>query len=136
MALPFHPSPGTVVMCDFTPGFRPPEMVKLRLAVTISPKLKRRNDLVTIVPLSQSAPAPVEAWHHRIDLDLPPPWGAGARWAKCDMLATVGYARLDLPYSKHPVTGSRQRVQRMLPAADVAALRAAIAAALGIVIEA
>lgn len=122
-------------MCDYTSGFRPPEMVKLRLAVTVSPKLKRRNDLVTIVPLSQTCPTILEAWHHRIEVDLPPPWGSGARWAKCDMLATVGYARLNLPYMEHPVTGSRQFVQRQLTGTDVVALRRACAAALGIVIE-
>jgi uncharacterized protein YifN (PemK superfamily) len=132
MALPYHPKPGTVVICDYSSGFQPPEMIKRRLAVTISPKLKHRNDLVTVVPLSSSAPQKMENWHCRIELAIPPPWGDGPRWAKCDMLATVGYHRLNLPHTCHAVTGSRQYVQIELAANVVAELRRAVAHALGL----
>lgn len=132
LSLPYHPIAGTIVVCDYGTGFREPEMVKRRLAVTISPKLKRRNDLVTVVPLSQTEPLAFEAWHCRIDEDVPLPWGPGPRWAKCDMIATVAYARLNLPHFRHPVTGVRQFVQIELDAIKVAELRAAAAAALGI----
>ncbi|AOH82916.1 hypothetical protein AWL63_01910 [Sphingomonas panacis] len=132
MSLPFHPKPGTIVVCDYSTGFREPEMVKRRLAVTISPKLKRRSDLVTIVPLSTTAPNPEEKWHHKLELLLPPPWGDGPRWAKCDMLSTVGYARLNLPHTRHPVTGSRQYVQVAISHDDVTAVLDAIRSALGI----
>jgi len=135
MPLPYHPRPGTIVICDYTTGFRAPEMIKRRLAVTISPKLKRRDALVTIVPLSMSTPAPVEPWHVQVPNDIPDPWGPGPRWAKCDMVATVGYARLNLPHSKHRVTGVRQYHQIELDKAQVAQLRRAVAAAIGIVIE-
>ena len=134
MALPYHPNPGTVVICDYTTGFRPPEMVKRRLAITISPKLKRRNNLVAVIPLSETCPEPLENWHHQIELVIPPPWGDGPRWAACDMLATVCYDRLNLPYTKHPVTGSRKYNQIEL-AAEVAELRRKAALALGIVID-
>ncbi|SDA34652.1 type II toxin-antitoxin system PemK/MazF family toxin [Sphingomonas sp. NFR15] len=132
MPLPFHPKPGTIVVCDYSTGFREPEMVKRRLAVTISPKLKRRNDLVTVVPLSTTAPHAEEPWHHRLELTLPPPWGDGPRWAKCDMLATVGYARLNLPHTRHPVTGARRYVQIQVSDEDVLALLHATRCALGI----
>ncbi|WP_082445900.1 type II toxin-antitoxin system PemK/MazF family toxin [Sphingomonas sp. Leaf20] len=135
MPLPYHPRPGTIVICDYTTGFRAPEMIKRRLAVTISPKLKRRDALVTIVPLSMSVPAPVEAWHVEVPNDIPDPWGPGPRWAKCDMVATVGYARLNLPHSKHHVTGVRQYHQIELDKAQVEQLRRAVSAAIGIVIE-
>jgi len=110
-------------------------MTKRRLAVTISPKLKRRDALVTVVPLSTTAPAPVEAWHVEVPDDIPGPWGAGPRWAKCDMVATVTYARLNLPYSKHHVTGVRLYHQIELEKAQVDQLRRAVLAAIGFVIE-
>jgi len=110
-------------------------MVKRRLAIIISPKLKRRHALTTVIPLSKTEPAPVQEWHVRVDLDVPEPWGPGPRWAKCDMLATVCYDRLNLPYSKHRVTGSRLFHQIELDAETVVRLRRAAAAALGIDIE-
>ena len=36
MPITFHPSPGTVLICDFTTGFQPPEMVKRRHVVVVS----------------------------------------------------------------------------------------------------
>ena len=110
-------------------------MVKRRLAVTLSPKLKRRDALVTVVPLSMSVPTPVERWHVTVDDDVPDPWGPGPRWAKCDMVATVGYARLNLPHSKHHVTGARQYHQIELRDDVVVRLRRAVAAAIGMAIE-
>lgn len=135
MALPYHPRPGTVVVCDYSAGgFRAPEMIKKRLAVTISPKLKRRDDLVSIVPLSATAPPQIEPWHVPINLDVPGPWGFVERWAKCDMVATVGYNRLNLPHYRHEVTQARLFWQHELNEATVASLRSAVACALGIVI--
>lgn len=131
MSLPYHPIPGTLVICDYTTGFRPPEMVKRRLAITISPKLKRRNNLVAVIPLSETCPNPVEEWHHRLDLQLPPPWGDGPRWAACDHVATVAYDRLNLPHTRHPVTNARTYLQVELTD-QVAELRRKVALALGI----
>ncbi|WBO22320.1 type II toxin-antitoxin system PemK/MazF family toxin [Sphingomonas abietis] len=135
MGLPYHPKPGTIVICDYTTGFREPEMVKRRLAVIISPKLKRRNDLATVILLSESVPPEMMHWHMKINLEIPAPWGDGPRWAKADMLATVGYHRLNLPYTKHHVTGSRSYSQIELGSNIVDELRRCAAAALGIVIE-
>lgn len=133
MPLPYHPKPGTIVVCDYAAGgFRAPEMTKRRLAVTISPKLKRRNDLVTVVPLSQTEPKPLESWHVPLTIAVPHPWGGDPRWAKCDMVATVGYARLNLPHTRHPVTNQRLFVQIELPEHEVEAIRSAVSAALGI----
>jgi len=90
---------------------------------------------VTVVPLSMSAPTPVEPWHIEVPDEIPEPWGPGPRWAKCDMVATVGYTRLNLPHSKHRVTGVRQYHQIELEKAKVDQLRRAVSAAIGIVIE-
>jgi hypothetical protein len=57
--------PGAIVICDFSEGFRPPEMVKIRPVVVISPR-RRTAQLVTVVPLSSVAPLPVQPWHYQL----------------------------------------------------------------------
>ncbi len=57
--------------------------------------------------------------------------GARASWAKCDMVATVGYARLNLPHSRHLVTGARRYHQIEIDAVRVDLLRRAVAAQSG-----
>lgn len=96
--LKFHPKPGSILMCDYRTGFAPPEMVKARPVVVVSPRLRRREGLCTIVPFSTTPPAPVEAHHCALRLlsPLPKPFDAPDVWAKCDMLATVSFQRLDL----------------------------------------
>jgi mRNA interferase MazF len=98
MTLKFHPEPGTILIRDYTTGFREPEMVKRRPVVTISPRLKRRDGLITVVPLSTTPPTPVCDHHCRLTIDpaLPEPFDSPEMWVKADMLATVGFARLDL----------------------------------------
>ena len=44
MPLTFHPDPGTLLVCNFDTGFIPPEMVKRRLVVVISPRLRKRDN--------------------------------------------------------------------------------------------
>lgn len=81
MPLSYYPSPGEIVLCDYATGFIPPEMVKLRPVVIVSPRLRKRGDLVAVVPLSTTAPNPAEppallrhrAWR------LPLHWGSGLR---------------------------------------------------------
>ncbi len=96
MAITYHPKPGAILVCDYQTGFREPEMVKVRLCVVITPRLRRRDGLCTVVPLSTTAPDPVQDYHHEVQLqpELPRPWQGSAKWAKCDMLATVGFHRL------------------------------------------
>jgi mRNA interferase MazF len=96
MAITFHPAPGAILVCNYQTGFREPEMVKTRLCVVITPRLRRRDGLCTVVPLSTTAPNPIEDYHYQVELerDPPNPWGGRVKWAKCDMLATVGYQRL------------------------------------------
>ena len=71
-------------------------MVKTRLCVVITPRLRRRVGLCTVVPLSTTAPNPVEDYHFEVQFprQLPRPWDGASKWAKCDMLATVGHQRL------------------------------------------
>ncbi len=59
--LTFHPKPDTLLICDFDRGFKAPEMVKKRPVVVISPRRRKSTpQLCTVVPLSSSAPNPVE----------------------------------------------------------------------------
>jgi uncharacterized protein YifN (PemK superfamily) len=92
--LTFHPDPGTIVLCDFT-GFRAPEMVKVRPVVVLSPRFRRHQDVVTVVPLSTRRPEPVEPFQHRLRPDAYPPAADRDVWVKSDMLTTVALTRLD-----------------------------------------
>lgn len=98
MALMYHPKAGAILVCDYCTGFVPPEMVKARPVVVVSPRLRHRNDLCTVVPLSTTAPDPVEDYHCSIMLPrpLPKPFDTLPMWAKCDMLSTVSFKRLNL----------------------------------------
>ena len=95
--LTFHPEPGMLLICDFDTGFKAPEMVKKRPVVVISPRRRRSAaQLYTVVPLSTTAPNPVESFHHRMDpKSLPASLRSQDTWAKCDMLYTVSLNRLD-----------------------------------------
>lgn len=97
MALSYHPRTGEIVLCNYNTGFIAPEMVKLHPVVVVSPRLRRRDNLVSVVPLSTTPPTPAELHHCQIALAiaLPKPFDAPIMWAKCDMMATVALARLD-----------------------------------------
>ncbi len=111
------------MICDFA-GYVVPEMIKVRPVVVIA-RNRKNGQLVTVVPLSTTAPTTLEDHHHELAAN-PLPGKSGVRcWAKCDMLATVSLARLDRV--KGP---KRQFVVPVLPAADFEAIRRAVAKAL------
>lgn len=131
MPLTFHPSPGTILMCDFGTGFIVPEMVKVRPVVVVSPRLRTRPKLCTVVPLSSTEPRPPEPYHHRLSQRAYPP-ARGPVWAKCDMLATVSIDRLDRIKVRGP-GGGRSYTTYKMPPDDLAAIRRGIRFALGFV---
>jgi mRNA interferase MazF len=96
-----HPAPGTIVRVDLNQGFRPPEMVKRRPAIVISPPIPGRSFLCSVVPLSTSAPNPALPHHMQITLDppLPAPYDTPTMWVKGDMVLTVAFHRLRLLFS-------------------------------------
>jgi uncharacterized protein YifN (PemK superfamily) len=120
MALLYQPRPGNVVMCDFK-GYVVPEMVKVRPVVVLARNRKNRQ-LVTVVPLSTTAPTALEDHHHQLAANPLPGKVSVICWAKCDMVATVSLARLDRV--KGP---GRQYVVPVLPTADFEAIRRAVA---------
>lgn len=135
MALQFPPKPGLVVICDYDTGFREPEMVKRRLAVVMSPRLPHRDRLCTVVPLSASAPRSGIRYQCKVELpvDPPPPFEGRIKWAKADMLATVSYNRLQLPYNGRDQETSRRKYRIInLKPADMRHIRIAMMHALGL----
>jgi len=72
MSLEFYPDYGTVLICDFSTGFQPPEMVKKRPVVIVSPRKRYNAETVTIVPLSTRPPHAIHAWQHLIDSSVLP----------------------------------------------------------------
>lgn len=125
----FVPAPGNVLLCNFAPGFQPPEMVKLRPVIVVSPSSYNR-DTVTIVPLSTQPPTrPNDTRVVSIDAAK---YGflTQSGYAKGNMVTTVSNGRLYRLID--PATGKQidGRTTR-LNAEDLAAVREAIKAAIG-----
>lgn len=93
MALLLHPKAGMVLSCDFR-GYIAPEIVKRRPVVIISPNHLKRPGLYTVVPLSTTAPDPICNYHYKLKGN-PIPGENKEVWAKCDLVATVAFERLD-----------------------------------------
>ena len=133
MALYFHPNPETLLICDFGTGFRPPEMVKKRPVVVLSPRMRRQSGLCTVVPLSTTVPAPVERFHHRMSpQSLPATLATKETWAKCDMVTAVSLERLDRVLIGRDRRGRRVYVAGAVTAADLTAIRQCVKIALGL----
>lgn len=90
----FYPKCGNVLICDFD-GYIFPEIVKRRPVVVISPNGIVRKDLCTIVPLSTTPPDEIRAYHYLLKGNPIPGSSELVVWAKCDLVATVCYKRLD-----------------------------------------
>jgi len=128
MALTFHPGPGAIVICDFSTGFKPPEMVKVRPVVVISPR-RRMGQLATVVPLSSKEPEKSEPWHYALGAGTYPP-ARSQMWVKADLVATVALDRLDRIMVR--VGGQRTYQVFQLNPAELHSVRLAVKAALGL----
>lgn len=64
--LRFQPRPGQILVCHFGLGFRPPEMVKTRPVLVISPKRRDATMLCTVVPISSKAPEEIRPYHFKL----------------------------------------------------------------------
>lgn len=133
MPIGFHPKPGQVLICDYNTGFIIPEMVKRRPVIVISPRLRRRNDLCTVVPLSTTAPQVIEQYHLEVTLRpaLPAPWSTEVMWVKCDMIATVSFKRLDLIRGPKDFQGKRKYITHSLDGEDLSRIRRCVLYAIG-----
>lgn len=111
MAIKFHPKPGQILLCDFSQGFKEPEMVKAgRPVVVLTKALVGRSGLVTVAALSTVKPNPVRSFHLEIPskyLPMTKRFQNNSSWLKGDMIYTVGFHRLDLIR-----LGTRNRITR------------------------
>jgi uncharacterized protein YifN (PemK superfamily) len=101
------PDRGRIIVVNFERGGQqePPEMNgTLRPCVVVQNNKLQRAGLVTVVPLSTTAPLLVGKQHHLLShlsfRGWPMDWdGQGtARWAKCDYVATIALSRCTDPY--------------------------------------
>lgn len=133
MTVSIHPQPGTIVIVDLNDGFRPPEMVKRRPALILSPPIAKRPFLCTIVPLSTKDPDPPMGHHCKIRVDppLPRPYTSPEMWVKADMVLTVAFHRLRLPFSGWS-QGQRVYDIRVIGQDDLMQVRECVRLALGL----
>jgi uncharacterized protein YifN (PemK superfamily) len=132
MAILYAPPAGSILLCNYETGFIPPEMVKRRPCIVVSPRLAHRDGLCAVVPLSATAPKKEVPYQIRLDLDLPPPWGLEPRWAKGDMISTVCFHRLDMfRTARDPITGKRKYLQLKVKPEELEAVKVAILHGLG-----
>jgi len=60
----FHPRPGQILFCDFSHGFKEPEMVKNnRPVIVLTGSMQGRAELVTVAALSTVPPSVVRPYH-------------------------------------------------------------------------
>ncbi|NIZ13490.1 type II toxin-antitoxin system PemK/MazF family toxin [Phaeobacter sp. HF9A] len=134
MAIKYDVSPRTILLCDYSKGgFRAPEMVKRRPVIAISPRLRHRSGLITVVPLSTTEPERVADYHCKITLASPlPNFTTTECWIKADMIATVSFERLDLFRTRRDQTGKRKYLTPRISEDDFDRVKACITAALGL----
>jgi mRNA interferase MazF len=132
--LHFYPDQRTILICDFN-GFVEPEMMKRRPVVVVSPKRKNGPRACAIIPLSTTPPRPVDLQHCRIKLEppLPAPYEEVECWVKGDMIYTVSFARLSLPFLAKDVGGKRMYDHRLLDEANFELVQNCVAFSLGLV---
>ena len=133
MAIQFNPEQGTILVCDFS-GFVAPEMVKRRPVVVLSPRLRKRDGLCTIVPLSTTTPREVAAYHFKLHVTpvLPEPYNAEYHWVKADMVYTVSFDRLMLMSSGKDASGKRIYDVRVIDKADLMKIQQCLLHGLGL----
>jgi len=125
---------GTIVRCDYSRGgFQPPEMVKPRPAIIISPRLSHRDNLCTIVPISGHYSGRDLSYVVKLEFDppLPEPFSYAVAWVKCDMLATVSFSRLDMFRTERDQTGKRKYLRPCLRSEDFQRVKVGILCGLG-----
>ena len=124
------------MLCDYSMGgFVPPEMVKRRPAIVLAGALPRRGKLLSVVPLSGTEADPRNLYQCRLELDkpLPEPFAAMVWWVKADMIATVGFDRLDLFRTARDQYGKRKYLSDLrVSAAQLDAIKQAVRHALNL----
>jgi mRNA interferase MazF len=127
-AITFSPVEGTVLVCDFSIGFRPPEVIEKRPCVVIS-KQRTNRRLCVVVPISTTESTNRKA----IAVPLPSakyPFLRRDSWAKCHAPSTVSITRLSM--MRDPVAGrGLDTRQTILDTRDLMAVRLGVARCIG-----
>ena len=133
MSIPYHPEQGAILICDFK-GFVEPEMVKRRPVIVISPRLRQRGKLCAIVPLSTSTPSQIMPYHYKLhtDPELPEPYNEKYHWVKADMIYTVSFDRLSLPFIGKDLSGKRIYDVRVIDKSDLIKIQHCILHGIGL----
>lgn len=136
MAIKYHPKIGSILICNFDQGFQQPEMVKRRPVVIVSPPIQTRPGLCTVVALSTTQPQSICPYHDKLTIDppLPSPWQSTEVWIKGDMIAAVGFHRLDLiQIGRDPDTKQRRYYFRTLSPEQIQLVQKCMLNALGLI---
>ena len=127
MVLQFFPRAGQIFVCDFT-SFEEPEMTKKRPVIVISPRLPYRSQIVTIVPISTTAPQHSLPFVVRLSKNYHPMEAADVpSWAKCDMVTNLAIHRLE-----QFKVGRRKYVYPTVTSEDLKAVRDGVVHGLGL----
>lgn len=127
MPLNYFPRAGQLLVCNFS-GFKAPEMIKSRPVIVISPRLPHRSEIVTIVPISLTAPRHNLPFAVKLSKNYHPEEPDDLEcWAKCDMVTNLAKARLD-----GFKVGRRQWVNPQISGDDLKAVRAGVVYSLGL----
>lgn len=134
MSINDHPAPGTILVCDFDGTFKVPEMVKPRCVVVLSPRIRNRAKLCTVVCLSSTAPDHEMPYHCQIDIrpNLPQPWTSDGVWVKGDMVYSIGFHRLNLLRLGKQRDGTRIYRMDVLPDNQMKQIKACVLRGLGL----
>lgn len=120
-----QPKVGTIINCNFE-GYISPEMLKRRPVVVLR-KNKLNSQLVTVVPISTTAPRKATNLH----IEIEGPIDGKQAWIKCDMIYTVCLSRLSRLKQKDE-NGHYQWVNKSLDANLLEEVKKSIANYLGL----
>ncbi|QDH15586.1 type II toxin-antitoxin system PemK/MazF family toxin [Oecophyllibacter saccharovorans] len=134
MALSYPPRRGEVFRCEYPKDMKAPEMIKTRLVLVVSPKLRCRKGLCTVVPFSTTDPILPQDYQCQVKLPIDPPGYPGqVKWVKADMIDTFSYERLSLLQDKkRGPDGKRKYCQIRIDEDDMERVLQAVQHALGL----
>lgn len=131
MPIKYQSGAGQILICNFS-GLVNNEMCKIRpvIAITAPTVHLRSSKLCHIVPLSTTEPKPPKSYHLYLKGLNIPGYLKNECWAKCDMLYTVSYSRLDAPYLGKTPSGARRYVPMFVDQQQLLDIRKCVLSAL------
>lgn len=131
MPIKYQSGAGQIFICTFS-GTIKSEMCKRRpvIAFTAPTVAMRSSKLCHIVPLSTTPPEPPKEYHLKFTGLNIPGYPKKECWAKCDMIYTVSYERLDAPYFGKDAAGNRRYTPMFISHEQLLDLRGCILCAL------